>query len=66
MSSVYVLQSGIERVASSAVDGIYDVDEPDRVSMAHSQLELRPWWRVYLVGTHCVWAVNILNRYDGN
>jgi len=66
MSTVYVLQSGIERVASNAVDGIYDVDQPDRVSMAHSHFELRPWWRVDLFGTHCVWAVNILNRYDGN
>jgi len=66
LSSMYVSRSGIEHVAAYAVDGIYDVDQPDRVSMAHSQFELRPWWRVDLVGTHCVWAVNVLNRYDGN
>jgi len=45
-----------------AVDGIY---EPSAryASLAHSRRENRPWWRVDLGDVHCVWAVNILNRY---
>jgi len=48
--------------AEKAVDGIYELPE-DSLSMAHSKLETRPWWRVDLGDVHCVWAVNILNRY---
>jgi len=44
-----------------AVDGIYETSDD---SMAHSKLETRPWWRVDLGDVHCVWAVNILNRYS--
>jgi len=47
--------------AEKAVDGVYN-DKRDKFSMAHSQFELRPWWRVDLVDVYCVWAVNILNR----
>jgi len=47
--------------ALKAVDGIYEAII-DRDSMAHSEQELRPWWRVDLVDVYCVWAVNILNR----
>jgi len=43
-----------------AVDGIYEALDD---SMAHSNEETRPWWRVDLGDVHCVWAVNILNRY---
>jgi len=62
LSSNYIEKS----VASSfkafkAVDGIYEVII-ERDSMAHSEKEYRPWWRVDLVDVYCVWAVNILNR----
>jgi len=63
---VFTLGNGVEHSASCAVDGVYEGADSDIFSMAHSQQELRPWWRVDLAGTHCVWAVNILNRYDGN
>jgi len=43
--------------ASLAVDGIY------AHSLAHSKHETRPWWRVDLGDVHCIWAVNILNRF---
>jgi len=66
LSSMYVLSSGIEHAASNAVDGVYDENNPDRFSLVSSHFEHRPWWRVDLVGTHCVWAVNILNRFDGS
>jgi len=46
--------------AEKAVDGIYETIDG---SMAHSDFETRPWWRVDLGDVHCVWAVNILNRY---
>jgi len=46
--------------AEMAVDGIYEVLDK---SMAHSEHESRPWWKVDLGDVHCVWAVNILNRY---
>jgi len=48
--------------AEKVVDGIYEPPE-DRLSMAHSKEETRPWWRVDLGDVHCVWAVNILNRF---
>jgi len=48
--------------AKSAIDGVYEpLDE--LYSLAHSNKETRPWWRVDLGDVHCVWAVNILNRY---
>jgi len=43
-----------------AVDGIYETSDD---SMVHGEHENRPWWRVDLGDIHCVWAVNILNRY---
>jgi len=53
--------------APGAVDGIYLVDDmlDGTASMAHSKKENRPWWRVDLVDIYCVWAVNILNRGNG-
>jgi len=44
------------------VDGIYIDGAGYYASMAHSEKEHRPWWRVDLVDFYCVWAVNILNR----
>jgi len=46
-----------------AVDGIYEPAKGAHSSMAHSNEENRPWWRVDLGDVHCVWAVNILNRF---
>jgi len=48
--------------AAMAVDGIYEPSDPF-ASLASSIRENRPWWRVDLEDVHCVWAVNILNRY---
>jgi len=63
MSSVYVRAAGGRALlAASAVDGIYKVKN-EYQSLAHSNKEIRPWWRVDLGDVHCVWAVNILNRY---
>jgi len=47
-----------------AVDGVYE-PPPGVNSLAHSDLETRPWLRVDLGDVHCVWAVNILNRFKG-
>jgi len=48
--------------AAAAVDGLYELaNELD--SLAYSKFQARPWWRVDLGDVHCVWAVNILNRY---
>jgi len=48
--------------AAMAVDGIYEPTNVEK-SLTHSQRETRPWWRVDLGDVHCVWAVNILNRF---
>jgi len=45
-----------------AVDGIYESINVGK-SLAHSNEENRPWWRVDLGDVRCVWAVNILNRF---
>jgi len=42
--------------AGLAVDDIYNDSHPE-ISMAHSKTQYRPWWRVDLLETHCVWAV---------
>jgi len=65
MSSVYLDPDGEDfHDASKAVDGIYELPNIDE-SLAHSKYKTRPWWRVDLGDVHCVWAVNILNRYHG-
>jgi len=46
-----------------AVDGIYEPTNGFSSSLAHGYEENRPWWRVDLADVHCVWAVNILNRF---
>jgi len=62
LSSDYIVKtSEICHRAEKAVDGIY-ISDNHRESIAHSLLEYRPWWRMDLVDTYCVWAVNILNR----
>jgi len=61
LSSVYVGVKGVYG-AEFLVDGIYEPSDTQS-SMAHSNEETRPWWRVDLGDIHCVWAVNILNRY---
>ena len=45
---------------NKAVDGIYATESVD--SIAQSNSEENPWWRVDLGGLHCVWAVEVLNR----
>jgi len=50
--------------AAKAVDGIYEPTDGAYSSMAHSNEENRPWWRVDLGDVRCVWAVNILNRFE--
>lgn len=51
--------------ASKANDGIYIVSD-DLSSLAHTKNGLQnPWWRVDLVSSYCVCAVNILNRALG-
>ena len=45
---------------NKAVDGIYATESGD--SLAHSENEVNPWWRVDLGGAHCIWAINVLNR----
>jgi len=63
MSSVYNNWHGVHSYeAAMAVDGIYQSAD-NFASMANSQRETRPWWRVDLGNVHCVWAANILNRY---
>ena len=50
--------------AEKAVDGVYvPVDGLDeQASLAHSEEETQPWWRVDLAAQYCVWAVNIVDR----
>jgi len=63
MSSLYIhTPRSYTFEAASAVDGIYKLGN-ELSSLAHSKRENRPWWRVDLGNVHCVWAVNILNRY---
>ena len=45
---------------NKAVDGIYATESGD--SLAHSDWEENPWWRVDLGGVHCIWAIEVLNR----
>jgi len=61
---VFFWPGGIDHSAFNAVDGIYN-ERDDQFSLVNNQQELRPWWRVDLVGTYCVWAINILNRSNG-
>ena len=46
--------------ANKAVDGIYATESVD--SIAQSNSEENPWWRVDLGSVHCVWAIEVLNR----
>jgi len=63
LSSVYTDPLGVYSYeGDKAVDGIYNISDWLK-SLANSQLESRPWWRVDLGDVHCVWAVNILNRF---
>jgi len=64
MPSVYVDQVGYSYGAEFLVDGLYEPSDTQS-SMAHSEVETRPWWRVDLGDVYCVWAVNILNRFEG-
>ena len=54
--------------ASYANDGVYrpqgTIGVAELSSIAHSLREDNPWWRVDLLRIHCIWAVNILNRWD--
>jgi len=64
MSSVYVGEKVLNTFeAEKAVDGVYEQEKIIK-SLAHSIHETRPWWRVDLGDVHCVWAVNILNRFN--
>jgi len=64
LSSVFVHSKKVYSFeAKFAVDGVYR-PSGNLLSLAHSNKENRPWWRVDLGDVHCVWAVNILNRYD--
>ena len=45
---------------NKAVDGIYAIESEE--SLAHSDWEENPWWRVDLGGVHCIWAIEVLNR----
>jgi len=64
MSSAYVGKKVLNTFeAEKAVDGVYE-EEKSIESLAHSKHETRPWWRVDLGDVYCVWAVNILNRYE--
>jgi len=58
-----VTQPFLSFEAFKAVDGIYEPKEWIRDSLAHSNEENRPWWKVDLGDVRCVWAVNILNRF---
>jgi len=60
MVSIHLTPYGLVCDAGLAVDGIYNDSFPE-ISMAHSKTQFRPWWRVDLLKTHWVWAVNILN-----
>lgn len=53
-----------DTTADEAVDGIYVIEPPidEAVSIAHSQEQINPWWRVNLQEIHCIIAVNITNR----
>lgn len=55
--------------ASKAVDGVYlpsdNAGMDAYASLAHSNHETNPHWRVDLEGVHCIWAVRILNRAEG-
>ena len=66
MSSQYKEDRTQRFMAAKAVDGVYLPSQwhssIERNSIAHSEQEARPWWRVDLAATYCVWAVNILNR----
>jgi len=46
------------------VDVIYEPTGSAHSSLAHSNEETRPWWRVDLGDVRCVWAVNILNTFS--
>ncbi|XP_067939530.1 uncharacterized protein [Watersipora subatra] len=48
--------------SDKAVDGIYIPTNGDSSSLMHTENEENPWWRVDLAKTHCISAVNILNR----
>jgi len=61
---VYVDHTGYAYAAENLVDGLYEPSNTHS-SMAHSEVETRPWWRVDLEDVRCVWAVNILNRFEG-
>jgi len=50
--------------AEKSNDGIYE-PIPGVVSLSVTRLEQRPWWRVNLKGVFTVYAVQILNRYNG-
>jgi len=64
-SSDHVTTEGLYTYdAAKAVDGIYEPTDGVYASIAHSEVENRPWWRVDLGDVHCVWAVNILNRFE--
>jgi len=62
-SKIYFVVKFISHEAGMAVDGIYEPINGFSSSMAHSNEETRSWWRVDLGDVHCVWAVNILNKY---
>ncbi|KAF6037479.1 hypothetical protein EB796_004216 [Bugula neritina] len=66
LSSEYVETGGQYYTydAAKAVDGIYEPTDGVYASIAHSEVENRPWWRVDLGDVHCVWAFNILNRFE--
>lgn len=67
MSSVYFETNDdvlYVHTADKAVDGIYVYPGDELYSVAHTQQEDNPWWRVDLERVHCVRAVNILNKGD--
>lgn len=62
MSSVYDGYQVFDEYAERANDGIYHDEAEYLGSMAHTNEEANPWWRVDLGRVHCIYAVRILNR----
>ena len=63
LSSIYPNPEGGLYTADHAVDGIHSPPaDHERLSIAHTKEEDKPWLRVNLEESYCIWAVRVLNR----
>ena len=64
-SSTFIDASPQTYGSEKAVDGIYlpsELSIYETASLAYTLQSRNPWWRVDLEQSHCISAVNILNR----